>query len=376
MPPQMHSRTRSIAPATRGARPGEALAPAPAPAGAQTGGAAKPSDVIEITTYYATNRKPTGQAEPAAYYGSDSDVAFHYGRATVTIPPTHTAGNLELPTLWRLERSPDANKHFVLKAVSPLTADAMRQEMIAKTAGMKKKPLLLFVHGYNVSFRDAALRTAQMSYDLKFPGVAMFYSWPSAGSIFGYLHDEEATILSEVVFESLLKDLAKLPFTDIYIVAHSMGNRIVSQAIEANAGKLPNLRELLLAAPDINADVFRAVIAPKLAALQKSNKMRTTIYASSSDVALQASKVVHGYRRVGETSGGVFTYPGIETIDASSASSMLRDYGHGYLVDSRVRAEGYGVHHHSACHGAGARAEQGWHTSCGGVLAAALMQGG
>jgi esterase/lipase superfamily enzyme len=61
---------------------------------------------------------------------------------------------------------------------------------------------------------------------------------------------------------------------------------------------------------------------------------RTTIYAASSDVALMASKVVHGFKRVGDTSGGVFIYPGLETIDASSAASATRGYGHAYVVDS------------------------------------------
>jgi hypothetical protein len=43
---------------------------------------------------------------------------------------------------------------------------------------------------------------------------------------------------------------------------------------------------------------------------------------------------VHGFQRVGETTGGVFTYPGIETIDASSASSSSRALGHSYVVDT------------------------------------------
>jgi esterase/lipase superfamily enzyme len=62
--------------------------------------------------------------------------------------------------------------------------------------------------------------------------------------------------------------------------------------------------------------------------------LRTTVYASSSDLALMASKVVHGFQRVGETTGGVFVYPGIETIDASSASSSSRALGHSYVVDT------------------------------------------
>jgi esterase/lipase superfamily enzyme len=93
----------------------------------------------------------------------------------------------------------------------------------------------------------------------------------------------------------------------------------------------PHLSELLLAAPDINAELFRSVIAPRLAEMQGT---RTTIYASSSDLALRASKLVHGYRRVGETIGGVFTHPPLDTIDASSASPIARAYGHSYLLDS------------------------------------------
>ena len=136
------------------------------------------------------------------------------------------------------------------------------------------------------------------------------------------------------MFEQLIDELSQLPATDIYVVAHSMGNRIVGHALQARTDKgkpTKNLRELLLAAADINADVFRTVIAPKLAAMQGT---RTTVYASSSDIALKASKVMHGFRRVGETTGGVVTYPGIETIDASNESGALRDFGHFYVVDS------------------------------------------
>jgi esterase/lipase superfamily enzyme len=291
-------------------------------------------DVLEVTTYYATNRKQTDRAEPAKIYGSGVESSLRYGRAVVSIPATHVPGNLELPTLWKLERDADASKHFVLQAVVPLSVDAARKEMAQKLQGMTSKALLVFVHGYNVGFPEAALRTAQMAHDLNFPGLAFFYSWPSANHVRSYWQDEEIARLSEGVFEQLIEELAQLPATDIYLVAHSMGNRIVGHALQARMDKgkeTKNLRELLLAAADINADVFRAVIAPKLAAMKGT---RTTVYVSSSDIALKASKVVHGFRRVGETNGGVFIYPGIETIDASNASPSLRGYGHFYLVDS------------------------------------------
>lgn len=44
-----------------------------------------------------------------------------------------------------------------------------------------KKQAFVFVHGFNVTFEEAAWRTAQMAYDLAFDGAPMFYSWPSRG---------------------------------------------------------------------------------------------------------------------------------------------------------------------------------------------------
>jgi esterase/lipase superfamily enzyme len=291
-------------------------------------------DVVEVTTYYATNRNKVGGPEPMKVYGTNYQGNFQYGRAVVTIPPTHKPGEIEaLNWVMRLVVEPDPKKHFTLKSVTPLELDEARKEMADKIK--VSKSMLVFVHGYNSGFADAAMRTAQIAYDLKFPGMPFFYSWPSANRVRAYLPDEEAARLSESVFEALIDDLTtSLPVTDIYIVAHSMGTRVVSHALQARADKgksSKQLRELLLAAPDINAELFRGVIAPKLAAMQG---LRTTVYASSSDLALMASKVVHGFQRVGETTGGVFVYPGIETIDASSASSSSRALGHSYVVDT------------------------------------------
>ena len=304
----------------------------PSPAG----GGGAPKQLVEVTTYYATNRNKQGGVEPAKVYGTTYQGNFQYGRAVVSIPPSHKPGEIEqLNFIMKMVVEPDPNKHFVLKSVTPLELDAARKEMSDKIKQSNSKSMLVFVHGYNSGFADAAMRTAQIAYDLKFPGMPFFYSWPSAARVRAYLPDEEAARLSESVFEALIDDLTgSLPVNDIYIVAHSMGTRVVSHALQARADKgksSKQLRELLLAAPDINAELFRSVIAPKLAAMQG---LRTTVYASSTDLALMASKVVHGFQRVGETTGGVFVYPGIETIDASSASSSSRALGHSYVVDT------------------------------------------
>src|SRR5262249_19670120 len=157
-----------------------------------------------VTTYYATNRRQTNSSEPREVYGRDFETQLHYGRTIVSIPSSHVPGELELPTLWKLERVADPNKHFVLKSVVPLDADPARAEMAEKLAGMSSRSMLIFVHGYYTGFAEAALRTAQLAHDLKFPGMAFFYSWPSADKALAYWQDEEAAQLSEIVFDKLL----------------------------------------------------------------------------------------------------------------------------------------------------------------------------
>jgi esterase/lipase superfamily enzyme len=291
-------------------------------------------DTIAITTFYATNRKPTGRVDVAGYYSGEDTRELRYGQITVTIPTAHTIGQLELPSLWKLERSPDPRKHFVLKEHLPLAASDAAQKIRTALESAKSKSLLLFVHGFNTTFADAALRTAQIAYDLRFSGIAMFYSWPSAGRSWGYLHDEESTQLAKSIFDRLLDDLSLMAFNEIYLIAHSMGNRIVgnTMASRVEQGKpVSTIREILLGAPDINAELFKTEIVPKLTALQNTTK---TIYASSKDIALRASKIVHGFKRVGETAGGILTYPGFETIDASGSAPIVRGFGHSYVFDS------------------------------------------
>ena len=328
---------RAVAPAPDA--PG-AAAPAPPPPSTRRAArrtVAGADNVIEVTTYFATNRgrgaDKSGKSAPASVY--DATVSpLSYGRALVTIPSTHTPGSLELPSIWRLQFQPDPTRHFTLKAVDPLGPDEARSEMAKRLAETSSKAILVYVHGYNMSFAETAMRTAQLAHDLDFPGLPFFFSWPSAGQVTGYLRDAESALLSEDAFDQVLDDLSRLSGGEIYVIAHSMGSRLVSQALRSRVDKgksTAHLRELLLAAPDINADLFRKTIAPRLQAMRGT---QTTVYASSSDLALMASKAVHGYRRVGETAGGVFVYPGFDTVDASAASLAVRAFGHSYLTDS------------------------------------------
>jgi hypothetical protein len=137
-----------------------------------------PADWVALTIYYATNRTPTGESAGVTAYGPDRAAQLGYGRAEVSIPTSRRPGELPLPSLWKLELNSDPSKHFILKSVQPLNNDIARTELSAKLAAADSKSVLIFVHGFNVNFTDAALRTAQLAHDLSFQGWQCFSAGP------------------------------------------------------------------------------------------------------------------------------------------------------------------------------------------------------
>jgi len=290
---------------------------------------------VTVPVFYATNRRyKEGVALDAAFGDSDAETLL-LGRAEVSIPTQREPGDLSVPSSWKFERSADPARHFVLRSLSPLAGRAaFEAAQRTQFPASGKKSLLLFVHGFRVTFEEAALRAAQLAHDLRFGGTVMFYSWPSTGTLLAYAHDAETVEGAETHFSALLDSVHSMGFDNVHLVAHSMGTRLVArvlkQKLEAQK-PVPDIRELMLAAADINAGNFRAYLAPVLA---QKVPPRITLYASSSDVALIASAGLHRLARVGDAKPAVFTYSPFETIDASAAAPVSRAYGHSYVFDS------------------------------------------
>jgi esterase/lipase superfamily enzyme len=134
------------------------------------------------------------------------------------------------------------------------------QRAMARSAD---KDVLLYIHGYNNTFADGVLRTAQMAEDFGFKGVPVHYSWPSAGNALAYAFDRESIMASRAGLQSLIEALARLPAGDFSIVAHSVGSDLLMEVLRdlAIAGRQDVLRALdgvILVSPDIDLDVFRA----------------------------------------------------------------------------------------------------------------------
>ncbi len=284
--------------------------------------------------FYGTDRKASGMMQPKKFYGNERG-ELQLGFCEVSIPPDHKMGELEAPKWWKLEFSENPNKHIVLLKVQELSKDSFFTELRSQIDKVSDKEAFVFIHGYNVTFEDAARRTAQMSYDLGFGGAPIFYSWPSQGEIADYTVDENNIDWTAPHLKEFLSMVAaESGAQKVHLIAHSMGNRAMTDALqvivnERRLGGSPMFNQVVLAAPDIDAEIFKRDIAPRIQKVAE----RVTLYASSNDKALLVSKRIHGAPRAGDVESGIITLPGIDTIDASLVDTSL--VGHSYYGDNR-----------------------------------------
>jgi esterase/lipase superfamily enzyme len=226
----------------------------------------------------------------------------------------------------------DSEKYFSVKTISTTPKTMFDSELANEIKGDPNHDALLFVHGYNVSFDEACRRAAQIAYDIKFQGPVLLYSWPSAHRLFGYVPDTAAEEWSRKHFNRFLTQvLDQKGLGRLHIIAHSMGNRIVMNALFTNvinAQEKEHLGEVVLAAPDVDRALF-----DQYQGFDQITSKRFTLYASNHDQALRISKWLHAGPRAGDTNPVIDMKKGMDSVDASSVDTSL--LGHSYIGDSR-----------------------------------------
>ncbi|WP_244743703.1 alpha/beta hydrolase [Mesorhizobium sp. L-8-10] len=210
-------------------------------------------------------------------------------------------------------------------------------ELILSRSRNYKNHVILFIHGFNVSFRDAAYVTAQIATDLNFDGLPCMYSWPSMASLShrGYMYDTNSARQSRGRLAEFLAQIRTLKGAEmVSIIAHSMGSVALTEALRelvGNAQEKP-YSQIVLAAPDMDEDDFRSV-ASKLTEFSNG----VTLYASAHDKALNESKrMAANISRAGDIRDGApIIVSGIDSIDASSVSNYVFGINHSYYASDR-----------------------------------------
>jgi len=293
-----------------------------------------PSNKIKlIKLYFGTDRNIIQKPKDDIIKFGNNNSELTYGICNVSIPSQHKVGKIERPWL-NLKILENESKHIMLKSVNIDDKNSFMTKLNNDINSSPSDSALIFVHGFNVSFVNAAMRTAQISHDLDFQGISSFYSWPSKGGTKSYIRDVEAIQIAESKLKEFLQEVfLNSKAENIYLIGHSMGTRALSKVVgeliqESTLFKI-KLKEIILTAPDINAKIFKDEIVPKFF----NHKKTITLYASTEDKALQASKNLHGFSRAGESGKNIVVANGVETIDATGMDTGFLK--HSYFGESK-----------------------------------------
>lgn len=219
----------------------------------------------------------------------------------------------------------------------PAWLDQLRGQAVEN--GKPKKTIAIYIHGYNNDFTDASKAMARLQSGFGDRIVPVVYSWPSAKRPLGYTSDEREVERSAEYFADFLNELiGQLPEARIVVIAHSMGNRVLVEGLERLSAKLPEDKKgtKLHGVAMFAADVDRDTYAERYVKTVKERAEKILVYASSRDLALDASRRVHGAEpRLGQTDPSPPYHDNLsETIDATDAGSDF--LGHGYFAGNRA----------------------------------------
>jgi esterase/lipase superfamily enzyme len=258
------------------ARPGpELLSPTASAPGARV-----------VAIYVATTR--ARQRPDSNVFTNDHSRELNYAAFKIAIPSVHRVGHIEWPTL-----APDPALNFA--TVQQEVLDKRTFEQL--TAPGPRTPLkaTVFVHGFNTNFQEALFRLAQMTADGDVAGVPILFAWPSEAKLTGYVVDKDAVAASRDQLAEVLAMLARNSDAHVTVIAHSMGAWPAVEALRqlrlAHKDAVISRLRIVLAAPDIDVDVFRtqmAVIGPLSPPM--------TVLVARDDIALSLASFIAGER--------------------------------------------------------------------------------
>jgi len=248
------------------------------------------ASTVEIVV--ATTR--AADVRPGEMFNGERGRWLSFADIVVSIPPD--AGRKVGEVQWPERLPGDPAKNFVTLKAAPIGLDEARALVHAAAAKYKPRRVLVFVHGYNNRFDDAVYRFAQIMHDSGAPAAPVLFTWPSRANLLAYGYDRESATYSRDALERVLAALAADPSIDeVSILAHSMGNWVTLEALRQMAIRdrhIPKkIANVMLAAPDVDVDVFRTQVEA-----MGEPRPHFTLFVSTDDRALAVSQRIWGSR--------------------------------------------------------------------------------
>jgi esterase/lipase superfamily enzyme len=310
------------------------------------------------TIYFATNRNliPSDDLEGGFDFGgnfSENGLAnLRFGKAEVTGPAFNN---------YQIQIAPEN-----LFAEPPVLGSQEIFEQVRQQMRQNSEATLIFIHGFNVSFRGALTAAARLhqvltANDPRYQAPALklnmcVFSWPSDAALLftdprsrdaiAYRNDRLDAAASGAAFaRGFLKVADFINQTDqrclqrLHLVAHSMGNYVLRHALQELKRQVGDrlsrlFDQVLMMAADEDDDAFD--FDYKLFSLPRITR-RTSVYFNRNDLALWTSDKIKGNPPRLGTDGPVLprqlprnVYP----IDCTKIISRFTDPSeHGYYLE-------------------------------------------
>lgn len=197
--------------------------------------------------------------------------------------------------------------------------------------------VVLFVHGFNYTFDESVETTLRIVQRTRFPATPVAYNWPSQGKVTAYGIDSDMSEWTIDHLTDFIRDLAgAVPEGfHLHIMAHSMGNGAVLLALARLNLTDRRLGQLILIAPDVDANIFKVMI------LHAGTFQRRTLYVSNHDLALRAAGFLHsGTSRAGDATKQYVVVEGVDTVDMSPLRAGFT--GHSLYEYSQLMFDEFG----------------------------------
>lgn len=261
--------------------------------------------------YFVTNRQPNDKENPTDFgkdFSEDGVANLRYGVAEVS---GKKLDNYKL--LVAAEQLNTDKGKGVLTEDSVFGSKTIMQQVRQEMAD-KHCDTLVYIHGYNVSFKEALTAAARLAKNLsKHDGGngvnVVLFSWPSDGSMMPYLayaSDRQDAAPSGPAFARAFMKLAEFlhgasPEEEcdhsLHLLAHSMGNYVLRHAVQEIRSHYPGrppriFDQIFMMAADEDDDTFehdwKLAVLPRLA-------KRVNVYFNRGDIPLQISDKTKGH---------------------------------------------------------------------------------
>jgi esterase/lipase superfamily enzyme len=296
----------------------------------------------KLTLFFASTRGDNkDQTDPFKAFNQrpGREFAATYGTLDVSVPKSRTPGSLP-PA--RGVKNGEEGKHIILRRVERLGVSVFTEAFGASlNEDPTRREAFIFVHGHATSFSGAARRTAQLAVDLDMMDGAVFYAWPAATNIWDYGGSENAWEFAVPGLVELIK-LVHAEADTVHLIAHSMGTRVLLEALDkleddatfdAFDRAAPPFKNVFWASADKDQSLFESEIKTLRGAADQM-----VLYASARDLALPLPKMMKFDR---PRAGQIPPTPGlaslIEVVDTSELGGLMAlnhdDFGNDALPD-------------------------------------------